>query len=187
MPEHEDSLFSVCIEDERGRNRSTPRRIEFIDEIFILLDVSNIDLKLNVLADKEREDFRIDLVGIIYADGGNVHTGIPIIVVKLPDLVKLYNDYQNAGVDFAAISVDYPDEVGSKILPFLIGQHVPFTVYVANVKKDEDFINELNPSWSGAVPATFIFDASGKQRVFMFGQKTLKAFKSEIDSVLNSR
>ncbi len=106
---------------------------------------------------------------------------------EFPDLVKLYNDYQNAGVDFAAISVDYPDEVGSKILPFLIGQHVPFTVYVANVKKDEDFINELNPSWSGAVPATFIFDASGKQRVFMFGQKTLKAFKSEIDSVLNSR
>jgi putative lipase involved disintegration of autophagic bodies len=90
-------------------------------------------------------------------------------------------------VDIAAISVDYPDEVDSKILPFLVSQHVPFKVYVANIKKDEDFINELNPSWSGAIPATFIFDANGKQRVFMFGQKTLKAFKAEIDSVLGSR
>jgi thiol-disulfide isomerase/thioredoxin len=106
---------------------------------------------------------------------------------EFPDLVKLCNDYQNAGVDFAAISVDYPDEVDSKILPFLISQHVPFTVYVANVKKDEDFINELNPSWSGAVPATFIFDANGKQRVFMLGQKTIVTFKAEIDTVLGSR
>ena len=108
-------------------------------------------------------------------------------VEEFPDIVKLYNDYQNAGVDIAAISVDYPDEVDSKILPFLVSQHVPFKVYVANIKKDEDFINELNPSWSGAVPATFIFDAKGKQRAFMFGQKTLKAFKAEIDSVLGFR
>jgi thiol-disulfide isomerase/thioredoxin len=108
-------------------------------------------------------------------------------VEEFPDLVKLYNDYQNAGVDIAAISVDYPDEVDSKILPFLVSQHVPFKVYVANIKKDEDLINELNPSWSGAVPATFIFDASGKQRAFMFGQKTLRIFKAEIDTVLGSR
>ena len=91
---------------------------------------------------------------------------------EFPYLVKLYNDYQNAGVDIAAISVDYPDEIDSKIIPFLAGQHVPFKVYVANIKKDEALINELNPSWSGAVPATFIFDASGTQRVFMFGQKS---------------
>ncbi len=108
-------------------------------------------------------------------------------VEEFPELVQLYNDYQNAGVDIAAISVDYPDEIDSKILPFLTSQHVPFRVYVANVKKDEDFINELNPSWSGAVPATFIFDANGKQRAFMFGQKPLQVFKAEIDSVLGSR
>ncbi len=108
-------------------------------------------------------------------------------VEEFPDLVKLYNDYQNAGVDIAAISVDYPDEVDSKILPFLASQHVPFKVYVANIKKDEDLINELSPSWSGAVPATFIFDANGKQRVFMFGQKTLRTFIAEIDTVLGSR
>lgn len=108
-------------------------------------------------------------------------------VQEFPDLVKLCNDYQHAGVDIAAISVDYPDEIDSKILPFLVSQHVPFKVYVADIKKDEDFINELNPSWSGAVPATFIFDANGKQRVFMFGQKTLQVFKAEMDTVLGSQ
>ncbi len=108
-------------------------------------------------------------------------------VEEFPDLVNLSNEYRNAAVDIVAISVDYPDEVESKILPFLTSQNVPFTVYVANVKKDEDFINALNPSWSGAVPATFIFDATGKQRAFMFGQKNYKTFKAEIDTVLGSR
>ena len=108
-------------------------------------------------------------------------------VEEFPDIVKLYAEYRGAGVDFAAISVDYPDEVESKIKPFLINLHVPFTVYVANVKKDEDFINALNPSWSGAVPATFIFDGNGRKRAFMYGQKTFNFFKAEIDSVLNSK
>ena len=105
-------------------------------------------------------------------------------VEEFPDLVELYSEYQNAAVDIVAISVDYPDEVESKILPFLASQNVSFPVYVADIKKDEDLINALNPSWSGAVPATFIFDAAGKQRVFMFGQKNYKTFKAEIDTVL---
>ncbi len=108
-------------------------------------------------------------------------------VEEFPDIVKLYSEYHDAGVDFASISVDYPDEAESKILPFLVSRHVPFKVYVANVKKDEDFINALNPSWSGAVPATFIFDGIGRQRAFMFGQKTFSFFKAAIDSVLNSK
>ena len=108
-------------------------------------------------------------------------------VEEFPDIVTLYNEFRNAGVDIVAISVDYPDEVTSKILPFLDSLNVPFKTFVANVKKDEDLINELNPSWSGAVPATFIFDKNGKQRTFMFGQKSLNAFKIEIDSTLNPK
>jgi thiol-disulfide isomerase/thioredoxin len=108
-------------------------------------------------------------------------------VEEFPDLVTLYNEYRNAGIDIVAISVDYPNETESKILPFLANRNVPFTVYVASVKKDEDFINAVDSSWSGAVPATFILDAHGRQRAFVFGQKTFAFFKAEIDSVLGSK
>ncbi len=108
-------------------------------------------------------------------------------VEEFPDIVKVYAEYRNAGIDFAAISVDYPDEIESKILPFLASRAVPFEVYVANVKKEEDFINAVDSSWSGAVPATFILDTNGKQRAFVFGQKTFAFFKAEIDSVLGSK
>ena len=168
--------------------------------VFIAIFVCALFAGVNTLPAQKKDTSPsvepIDVKGIehlVHIRNGNIlflnvwATWCQPCVEEFPDIVKLYDDYQNAGVDIAAISVDYPDEVDSKILPFLVSQHVPFKVYVANVKKDEDFINELNPSWSGAVPATFIFDANGKQRVFMFGQKTLKAFKAEIDSVLGFR
>ncbi|MGA7160577.1 MAG: TlpA disulfide reductase family protein [Bacteroidota bacterium] len=107
-------------------------------------------------------------------------------VEEFPDLVKVYEEYRDSPVDIVAISVDYPDEIESKIVPFLTSLNVPFTVYVADVKKDEDFINALNPAWSGAVPATFIFDAHGKQQKFMFGQKNYETFKADIDTAVNS-
>jgi Thiol-disulfide isomerase and thioredoxins len=108
-------------------------------------------------------------------------------IEEFPDIVRLYSEYPDSVVDIVAISVDYPDEVESKILPLLVSHNVTFRVYVADVKKDEDFINVINPSWSGAVPATFIFDADGKQRSFVFGQKSYPIFKAEIDTVLSSR
>jgi len=108
-------------------------------------------------------------------------------VEEFPDLVKVYNEYRSAPVDIIAISVDYPDETESKIIPFLASLNVPFTVYVADVKKDEDFINALDPAWSGAVPATFIFDAQGKQQKFMSGQKNYETFKADIDTAISSQ
>ncbi|HTY09704.1 MAG TPA: TlpA disulfide reductase family protein [Bacteroidota bacterium] len=106
-------------------------------------------------------------------------------VEEFPDIVKLSGMYREEKIDFAAVSVDYPDELESKVRPFVAAHNVPFNVYVANVKKDEDLINEVNPSWSGAIPATVMFDAQGKRQVFMFGQSPLSVFKTKLDSVLH--
>ena len=104
-------------------------------------------------------------------------------VEEFSDIIKLHGAYRDSFVDIAAISVDYPDEVNSKILPLIDSLGVSFTVYVADVKKQEDLINALNPAWSGAVPATFIFDANGKQRAFLVGGRNFAVFRTEIDSV----
>ena len=105
-------------------------------------------------------------------------------VEEFPDIEKLRQAIADSAADVVAISVDYPDEINSKILPFLRSHSVTFPVYVCDVKKEDEFISSLNPSWSGGVPATFIFDKYGQQRVFLFGQKSFDVFKSETDSVL---
>jgi len=104
-------------------------------------------------------------------------------VEEFPDLIKLAQSYPGSEVEVVGISADYPDEVESKILPFIRKQNVPFRIYVAKFDHQEEFINSVNPSWSGALPATLVYDAQGKQRYFTVGAGTFEKFKRIVDSV----
>jgi thiol-disulfide isomerase/thioredoxin len=104
-------------------------------------------------------------------------------VAEFPDLVKLSRAYDTSQVEVVAISADYPDEIDSKILPFLHKMDVPFRVYVAQFEHQEDFINAVNPTWSGALPASLTYDVHGKQRLFHVGQMAFDEFKQEVDKI----
>jgi thiol-disulfide isomerase/thioredoxin len=104
-------------------------------------------------------------------------------VEEFPDLIKLSQSYNGSEVEVVGISADYPDEIESKILPFIRKQHVPFRICVAKFDHQEDFINSVNASWSGALPATLVYDAQGKQRYFSVGAGTFEKFKKIVDSV----
>ncbi|MDE3059272.1 MAG: TlpA family protein disulfide reductase [Bacteroidota bacterium] len=104
-------------------------------------------------------------------------------VEEFPDIVKFSHIYTDSLVEVVAISVDYPDEADSKVRPFLKKHNVDFKVYIADAKDQEDFINAVNSSWSGAVPATFIFGKHGKQRAFLLGKQNLERFKNEIEKI----
>lgn len=103
---------------------------------------------------------------------------------EFPDIIKIQGTYSGDSVEVSAISIDYPDEIESKILPFITSHKIPFRMYVSNIRRDEDLMNALQPSWNGAVPATFIFDRNGKLCSFMTGQRDYQTFKAVLDSVL---
>lgn len=103
---------------------------------------------------------------------------------EFPDLVRLQEYYKGKDVSIITISADYPDEIDSKILPFLkTFAKINFPVYVQNFKKADQFIDRLHKEWNGALPATFIYDKSGKQQAFFVGKKDFNGFKKEIEKV----
>jgi len=104
-------------------------------------------------------------------------------VAEFPDLVRLSVSYDAKRVEVVGISADFPDEVESKIVPFLQKQKVPFKNYVADFKDQQDFINAVKRSWSGALPATFIYDTAGEERFALVGKGTFEQFKKEIDKL----
>lgn len=103
---------------------------------------------------------------------------------EFPDLVKLHASLKNSDVEITAISVDFPDEIEDKIIPFLKKQGVKFKSYVGGFKNDEELINRLNKGWRGDVPATFIFDKKGKLKRTLNGKKTYENFISAITEVI---
>ncbi|MCX6151225.1 MAG: TlpA disulfide reductase family protein [Ignavibacteriales bacterium] len=108
-------------------------------------------------------------------------------IEEFPDLVKLSESYEPGKLEIVGISVDYPDEVKSKILPFLTKHSVPFKIYVANFNKDEDLINTLDLKWNGAIPASFIYDNKGKQQFKLIGKSTFDHFKTKVDSLITKQ
>jgi thiol-disulfide isomerase/thioredoxin len=102
---------------------------------------------------------------------------------EFPDLVKLAKNYQDSDVIIIGVSVDYPDELESKIIPFLKSQGVNFPNYVQNFKKPESLIDLFNDQWRGAVPATFIYDEKGIQKAFLLGKQSYDEFKDAIEAI----
>src|SRR5438552_152898 len=59
-------------------------------------------------------------------------------VKEFPELVKLYNDYKDKGFILVFISADVPEEVKTKVVPFLNKEGVDFATYYNGFDKPED-------------------------------------------------
>jgi len=103
---------------------------------------------------------------------------------EFPDLIKILDQY-NEQIELIGISIDFPDEVESKIIPFLNELQPNFLNYVNRENDTENFINNLNPKWSGAIPATFFYDADGKQFLFYEGRMSFKEIENKALKVIN--
>jgi len=103
---------------------------------------------------------------------------------EFPDLVKLAADFRDKKVELIGISIDYPEEVKQKIIPFLKKQKTNFNNYVASFKNDEELINMINKDWNGAIPATIIYNTEGKMDYFIEGKRTYMEFAESIKSRL---
>jgi len=103
---------------------------------------------------------------------------------EFPDLVKLSDEYKMS-IRFIGISADEVDDLGSKVIPFLEKQNAQFENYLIKVVEPEDFIDLLNKDWSGAIPATFIYDKKGKQTEVLIGKQSYEEFEGSIKKVIN--
>jgi len=106
-------------------------------------------------------------------------------VKEFPDLVKLQNNYKDKGFVLVFISADMPEEIKSKVTPFLNQEKVDFTTYYIGSDKPEDIINYVDKDWQGAIPSTYIYDKDGNVKTSILGTKSYEQFETEINKYLN--
>ena len=80
---------------------------------------------------------------------------------EMPALVKLARRYAPQGLKFITVSIDGPAEL-HYAEKFLRAQGVPLPAYYKAARKDDAFINSVDPNWSGALPALFFYTRDGK-------------------------
>jgi thiol-disulfide isomerase/thioredoxin len=85
---------------------------------------------------------------------------------EIPLLLKVQSAFEGDGIDFAFISADETKDFAAarKLMQTLSG---PSPTLVIGTRAG--FKAALNPRWRGGIPATFLFDATGKLRHFWEG------------------
>lgn len=106
---------------------------------------------------------------------------------EFPDLVTLSNEMKRSKAEVVAVSVDFPDEINEKVTPFVKKMKTPFRVFVADFASQDEFFASFDKSWSGAIPATFIYDPSGTQQKFLLGKQRHDQLKKAVEDVLGKR
>ncbi len=101
---------------------------------------------------------------------------------EFPDILRLQREYRDQGLKVILVSGDFDTEI-PQVIEFLAEQGVDFPSYI-KAGSDMEFINAMNPEWSGALPATFIYDADGTMRHFWERKASYVEFEQSILEVL---
>ncbi len=83
-------------------------------------------------------------------------------VEEFPELLKLRRTYHTKGLDVVFVSIDDDAKAKQKVTAFLAKMNVDGRSYIKQPGDDENFINAVNPKWSGALPATLVYDQYGR-------------------------
>ncbi len=101
---------------------------------------------------------------------------------EFPDLVRLQRAYADRGLRVLFVSGDAAD-ARDDVLAFLRGQGVAGRTFLKD-GADQEFIDTLDPRWSGALPATFVFAADGTVREFWEGKATYEELERRVAPLL---
>ena len=102
---------------------------------------------------------------------------------EFPDLMRVYRELENRGFRLILVSGDFDSQVPAA-KAFLIEQGVDFPTFLKE-EDDMKFINTLNPEWTGALPATFLYDGSGTLRDFWEGKASYETLTERVSAVLD--
>ncbi len=105
---------------------------------------------------------------------------------EFPDLVKIDADYRPKGLDFIAVTLDDLADIKTGVPKFLRQMKAQMPVYLLNLADPEPAIKLVDPGWSGALPATFLYNAKGEVVYKSLGRIKVNELRAAIDRVMSN-
>ncbi|HEX8131655.1 MAG TPA: TlpA disulfide reductase family protein [Pyrinomonadaceae bacterium] len=106
---------------------------------------------------------------------------------EFPDLVKIDADYRGRGLEFVLVSADDVSDIKTTVPKFLREMRATsIPAYLLNATETEAAIAQVDPTWGGELPATFLFDRQGKLAYKHFGIIKDAELRAEIEKVMSN-
>ncbi len=106
---------------------------------------------------------------------------------EFPDLVKIDKDYRGKGLEFVAISLDDVTELKTGVPEFLQLMRATMPVYLLDENDPGPAITLVDPKWSGALPATILYDHKGIIVYKHFGRFRDAELRAAIEKALTNK
>ncbi len=104
-------------------------------------------------------------------------------IEELPWFMTTAYSRANQNVRFIFVSLDFPKQMESRLIPFIEKNHYTERIILMNETNTNHFINQVDSTWSGAIPATLIY--KNNQRHFIEQSLSKDALNHKIDSINN--
>jgi thiol-disulfide isomerase/thioredoxin len=102
---------------------------------------------------------------------------------ELPSLARLSSALRERGLVLITVSADEPEQE-KDALGLLRRTSVSGAAYVKRARSDEDFINFIDPKWSGALPALFLYDRAGRRAATFIGETEPSTVEAAVRKLL---
>ncbi|WP_158838086.1 TlpA disulfide reductase family protein [Polaribacter sp. L3A8] len=84
-------------------------------------------------------------------------------VKELPAFEKLNQEYAAKNVEVILVSLDFPKQIDKRLIPFINKNNLQSKVVLLNDVNEDVWIKAIDATWSGALPATLIYNAKGRK------------------------
>ena len=84
-------------------------------------------------------------------------------VKEMPAFLKLDSLYSERKVKVILVSLDFPNKLEERVIPFVEENNIRPEVVLLNDPDANAWIDKVDPGWSGAIPATVIFNKNGRE------------------------
>jgi thiol-disulfide isomerase/thioredoxin len=101
---------------------------------------------------------------------------------EIPELVKFSAQLRARGLDFLLISADEPEQE-PQARKFIAGK-APGPLYIKSADDNDKYAAAIHARWDGSLPASFIYDRSGKKVGAFIGEVPLKNLEDVIAKFL---
>lgn len=106
-------------------------------------------------------------------------------VKELPFFEQLKEKYNGAGVEVLLVSLDARSTLDSKVRPFVSKSGLNMDFFLLDETNQQEYIDKISTSWSGALPATMIVNPGKGKRRFIEGELAMKQLEDALEEIRN--